>query len=164
MDPLDPFLLHSLGRLGKLPAQFRHGIEELYLNHYAKSTMPNATAEDIERAKTAWRAEARIEQLRIAVEHARPSGDDRVVGPGKPATRRSAGRRPDPALERLKNRVRKLRNAGLSHIQICQELDNDKALRAIRPRNVGWDKNLSMTQLIGDPKYKSAVKVWISRA
>lgn len=83
---LDPLLLHRLGILFDLPAHVRNNVEEMYLNEYAKSTMPNATAEELDRAKTEWRAEVRLEQLRTAsreAEHCGPVGQsDAVTIPG----------------------------------------------------------------------------------
>jgi hypothetical protein len=65
-------------------------------------------------------------------------------------------RRRDPGLGKLKARVRKLRDDGLSHQEICERLRDD-----LRPPRVGW-RHLSWP--VAYKKHTAAVTKWLSDA
>ena len=66
-------------------------------------------------------------------------------------------RRYNAAIEGVKKEIRESREAGLTHLEICERLANKP-----RPANAAW-KELSWPQAFRNPKYRSAVKSWIAR-
>jgi hypothetical protein len=105
--PLDRSILFRLALEWMTPAMPRRHIEEAYLAAHARSTMPNADPEEIERAKAGWRLEVRVEQAKAAASE---------------ATRRSHIQSPTDAFDEAKKRLadslkRFLRARGMTHAE-----------------------------------------------
>ena len=70
---------------------------------------------------------------------------------------RGKQRRSQVPIERTKQEIRRLIDAGLTHQQVCERLD-----QAPRPANAAWNA-LSWPEAFRDRRYRGAVKSWISR-
>jgi hypothetical protein len=60
-------------------------------------------------------------------------------------------------IDNVRQQIREMRQAGLSQLEICRRLEDSP-----RPSNAAWS-NLSWPAAFHNPKYRAAVKSWISR-
>jgi hypothetical protein len=79
------------------------------------------------------------------------------LAPAVKQSRRGKQTRLNAAIEQVKQEIRRLREAGYTQQQICQKLG-----KAPRPMNAAW-RELTWLEAFRNPKYKAAVKSWISR-
>jgi hypothetical protein len=77
--------------------------------------------------------------------------------PGAQQSRVGKRVRSEVAIERVKQEIRRLHEAKLTQQQICERLG-----KALRPTNAAW-RELTWREAFRDPKYKPAVKSWLSR-
>ena len=97
-------------------------------------------------------AEAQIRAVRAAIETTAP------IAPLRPTGRRRGRRGKDPLLQKLRERVRQMREARNTHFEMCKRLGSDP-----RPPLAAW-RDLTWPAALNSKLYNPAVRKWLSNA
>jgi hypothetical protein len=154
------------GMKGTLLTYLPGGPEEA-LERYALLALPTGTdAERIEFRRQwreqIWRQRECLDpaSARAARPFRKPSTVAMPADPPKPAGRQRGRRGKDPELQKLRDKVRRMRKPGFTQSDMCKQLDKDKEPR---PPAAAW-RSLTWWQAFTSRKYGRSVRKWLSDA